>query len=198
MIKAFLAAHAPFDLVRTNLQSLDLSFEPLDYFTLSHGLPSWQSFDVTLFLLCTNGYVYFTPNRAAAPSTYILASRSETLPSGTPPLLSIPLPTSSPPLLLPSTNCRVDVPEVTLPPRKRFCIAPGPRYEIGESSSAPTTRVTGGFRADYGFVGTLDVEIRRDPDREIGYNITDVWVDLDEIAEEIPYCSLFIFLNKIK
>ncbi|GJR75555.1 retrovirus-related pol polyprotein from transposon TNT 1-94, partial [Tanacetum coccineum] len=45
---AFLAAHAPFDLVRTNLQSLDLSFEPLDYFTLSHGLPSWQSFDVTL------------------------------------------------------------------------------------------------------------------------------------------------------
>ncbi|GKF72900.1 hypothetical protein Tco_0219232, partial [Tanacetum coccineum] len=31
--------------------------------------------------------------RAAAPSTYILASRSETPPSGTPPLLPIPLPT---------------------------------------------------------------------------------------------------------
>ncbi|GJZ59054.1 hypothetical protein Tco_0614870 [Tanacetum coccineum] len=141
----------------------------------------------------TNGYVYFTPNRAAAPSTYILASRSETLPSGTPPLLSIPLPTSSPPLLLPSTNC-IKTGEWMFPSnhphRKRFCIAPGPRYEIGESSSAPTTRVTGGFRADYGFVGTLDVEIRRDPDREIGYSITDVWVDLDEIAEEIPYCSL--------
>ncbi|GJW27788.1 zf-CCHC domain-containing protein [Tanacetum coccineum] len=30
-IEAFLAAHAPFDLVRTNLQSLDLSFEPLDH-----------------------------------------------------------------------------------------------------------------------------------------------------------------------
>ncbi|GJT91306.1 hypothetical protein Tco_1080151 [Tanacetum coccineum] len=57
--------------------------------------------------------------RAAAPSTYILASRSETPPSGTPPLLHIPLPTSSPPLLLPSTDCREDVLEVRLPPRKR-------------------------------------------------------------------------------
>ncbi|GJU11601.1 ribonuclease H-like domain-containing protein [Tanacetum coccineum] len=40
--------------------------------------------------------------RATALSTYILAPRSETPPSGTPPLLPIPLPTSSPPLLLPS------------------------------------------------------------------------------------------------
>ncbi|GJX02930.1 putative reverse transcriptase domain-containing protein, partial [Tanacetum coccineum] len=47
--------------------------------------------------------------RAATPSTYILASRSET-----PPLLPIPLPTSSPPLLLPSTDCRADVLEVML------------------------------------------------------------------------------------
>ncbi|GJU94589.1 hypothetical protein Tco_1319345 [Tanacetum coccineum] len=111
---------------------------------------------------------------------------SWTPPSGTPPLLPIPLPTSSPPLLLPSINYRADVPEVTLPPRKRLCITPGPRYEIRESSSAPTTRLTGGFRADYGFVGTLDAEIRRDPDREIGYGITDIWEDPDEIAEEIP------------
>ncbi|GKG50615.1 hypothetical protein Tco_0521715, partial [Tanacetum coccineum] len=32
---------------------------------------------------------------------------------------------------------------------------------------------TGGFRADYGFVATLDDEIRRDPKRDIGYGITD-------------------------
>nr|GEU58788.1 reverse transcriptase domain-containing protein [Tanacetum cinerariifolium] len=83
--------------------------------------------------------------RAVAPSTYILAPRSETPPSGTPSLLPIPLPTSSPPLLLPSTDHRADVLEVTLPPQKR-----------------------------------------RDPDREIGYGITDVWEDPDEIAEEIP------------
>ncbi|GKE65677.1 hypothetical protein Tco_1519838 [Tanacetum coccineum] len=55
--------------------------------------------------------------RAAAPSTYILTPRSETLPSGTLPLLPISLPTSSPPLFLPSTDRRADVLEVTLPPR---------------------------------------------------------------------------------
>ncbi|GJW19596.1 hypothetical protein Tco_0027032 [Tanacetum coccineum] len=53
--------------------------------------------------------------KVVAPSTYILASRSETPQSGTPPLLPIPLP---------------------IPTR--------------------------GFRADYGFVGTLDNEIRQD------------------------------------
>ncbi|GKD23833.1 hypothetical protein Tco_1225536 [Tanacetum coccineum] len=116
--------------------------------------------------------------RAIAPSTYCLAPRSrtppsETPPSGTPLLLPIPLPTSSPPLLLPSTDCRADVLEVTLPPQKRLCIALGPRYEIVESSSTPTTRPTRGFRADYGFVSTLDAKIRHDPDSEIGYGITD-------------------------
>nr|GFB86828.1 hypothetical protein [Tanacetum cinerariifolium] len=98
--------------------------------------------------------------RATAPSTYILASRSETPPSGTPPLLPIPLPTSSPPLILPSTDC-------------------------GECSSTPTGRPTRGFRADYGFIGTMNVEIKCDPDREIGYEITDIWEDPDEIAKEI-------------
>ncbi|GJU90049.1 hypothetical protein Tco_1302472, partial [Tanacetum coccineum] len=38
------------------------------------------------------------------------------------------------------------VSKVTLPPRKRLCIALGLRYEVGESSSAPTARPTGGFR----------------------------------------------------
>ncbi|GKF21008.1 hypothetical protein Tco_0069646, partial [Tanacetum coccineum] len=37
---------------------------------------------------------------------------------------------------------------------------------VGEISSAPTTRPTGGFRVDYGFFGTLDDEIRRDPETE--------------------------------
>ncbi|GJY98750.1 hypothetical protein Tco_0516180 [Tanacetum coccineum] len=98
--------------------------------------------------------------RAAAPSTYILAPRSrilplETPPSGTPPLLPIPLPTPLPPLLLHSTDCRAGVTEVTLLPQKRLCIALGLRFEVSESSSAPTARPTRGFREDYGFVGTL-------------------------------------------
>nr|GFC06571.1 hypothetical protein [Tanacetum cinerariifolium] len=47
-----------------------------------------------------------------------------------------------------------DRPEVTLPPQKRLDIALGPKYEVGESSSATAARPAGGFRADYGFVAT--------------------------------------------
>ncbi|GJY52987.1 reverse transcriptase domain-containing protein [Tanacetum coccineum] len=100
--------------------------------------------------------------RVIAPSTYILASRSETPPSGTPPLLPIPLPTSSPPLLLPFIDCL--------------------RFKVGESSSTPTARPTIGFRADYRFVGTLDDKIRQDPEREVGYGITNTW---DEMVEDM-------------
>ncbi|GJY73278.1 hypothetical protein Tco_0477709, partial [Tanacetum coccineum] len=40
-----------------------------------------------------------------------------------------------------------------------------------------------GFRADYGFVATLDDEIRRDPERDVGYEITDTW---DEMLVGMP------------
>nr|GEY43820.1 hypothetical protein [Tanacetum cinerariifolium] len=110
--------------------------------------------------------------KAEAPSTSHPLPSSKP-PSGTPPLLHIPLPTSSPPFLLPSTSRRADFLEVTLPPQKRLCIVLGLRFEVDESSSAPTARPTEGFRADYGFVGTLDDEIRQDPGREVGYGITD-------------------------
>ncbi|GKB64580.1 hypothetical protein Tco_0920766 [Tanacetum coccineum] len=111
--------------------------------------------------------------RAVALSTYILASRSETPPSGTQPLLHIPLPTPSPLLLLPSADCRAGVSKVTLPPRKRLYITLGPRFEVGESSSTPTARPTGEFRRDYGFVATLDDDIRQDPERYVGYGVGD-------------------------
>ncbi|GJT34586.1 hypothetical protein Tco_0925005 [Tanacetum coccineum] len=145
----------------------------------SHPLP----LQLPIMLLHTRASMAMM--KAVAPSTYILATRSET-----PPLLPIPLPTSSSPLLLPSIDCRVDVLEVTLPPQKRLCVAPDPKYKVGKCSSAPTARPTRGFRTDYGFVGTLDVEIRRDPNREIGYEITHIWVDPDEIAEEIPATNM--------
>ncbi|GKD06489.1 hypothetical protein Tco_1181463 [Tanacetum coccineum] len=99
---------------------------------------------------------------------------------GTPPLLPIPLPTSSSPLHLLSTDRRVDRPEVTLPPQKRLGIALSPRYEAGEISFAPTARPPRGFRADYGFVATMDREITRDLERDVGYGITDT---LDEMLE---------------
>nr|GEU94869.1 hypothetical protein [Tanacetum cinerariifolium] len=101
--------------------------------------------------------------RAEAPSTSHPPPLSSP-PSRTIPLLPIPLPTPSPPLLLPSTSYRADIPEVTLPPRKR---------------------PTGGFRADNGFVGTLDDEIRRFLEREVGRRmidfVTTVRQDIDEI-----------------
>ncbi|GKF66196.1 hypothetical protein Tco_0192713, partial [Tanacetum coccineum] len=68
--------------------------------------------------------------------------------------------------LLLSTDCRAGVFKVTLPHRKRLCIALGLRFKVGESSFAPTARPTRGFRAYYRIVGTLDDEIRRDPERE--------------------------------
>ncbi|GJY10333.1 hypothetical protein Tco_0378518 [Tanacetum coccineum] len=104
-------------------------------------------------------------------------------PSGIPPLLPIPVPTSSPSLLLPSTDHRANVLDVCLPPRKRLCIAFGPRYEVRDSSSALAARPTGGFRADYGFVATMDKESRRDLERDVGYGITDTW---DEMLEDMP------------
>ncbi|GJX03872.1 hypothetical protein Tco_0189788 [Tanacetum coccineum] len=121
--------------------------------------------------------------RAAALSTYILTPRSEAPPSGTPPLLPIPLPTPSPPLLPPSTDRRADVREACLPPQKRLCFAFGPGYEVGKSSSAPTARPDGDFRRDYGFIATLDDEIMRELERDVGYGITDTW---DEILVGMP------------
>nr|GEZ56954.1 hypothetical protein [Tanacetum cinerariifolium] len=94
--------------------------------------------------------------------------------------------TSSPPLQLPSASRREDRLEVTLPPQKRLGITLGPRYEVGESSSAAAARPAGGLRADYGFVATVDREIMRDPEREIGYGITDSWDEIVETLQGAP------------
>ncbi|GJW52294.1 hypothetical protein Tco_0093645 [Tanacetum coccineum] len=70
------------------------------------------------------------------------------------------------------------MPEVCLPPQKRLCFAFGPRYEVGESSSAAAARPTRGFRADYGFVATMDKDIRRDLERDVSYGIIDTWEEM--------------------
>nr|GEW50908.1 hypothetical protein [Tanacetum cinerariifolium] len=110
---------------------------------------------------------------------------SGTPPSGTPPLLPIPLPTPSPPLTLPSMRHKADVPEVTLPPRKRLCIALGPRYEVSESSSAAAARPTGGVLA------TDDTELGR---RMKNFTTT-VRQDTDEIYERLDDAQDDIALN---
>nr|GFB65818.1 hypothetical protein [Tanacetum cinerariifolium] len=63
--------------------------------------------------------------------------------------------TSSPPLQLPSTICREDRLEVTLPPRKRLDIALGPRYE-----GAPVSTDTELGR----YVRELEARVRQDTD----------------------------------
>ncbi|GJS90708.1 hypothetical protein Tco_0773344 [Tanacetum coccineum] len=112
------------------------------------------------------------------------ASTSHSLPLPSPIILSRTRPDAplsrTPPWHLLSTDHRTDRPEVTLPPRKRLGIALGPRYKVGESSSTVAARSAGGLRGDYGFIATMDREIRGDLKRDVGYGITDSW---DEIVE---------------
>ncbi|GKA75383.1 hypothetical protein Tco_0781761 [Tanacetum coccineum] len=50
----------------------------------------------------------------------------------------------SPPLMLPSTDHKDDIPEADFLPRKRLCLtAPTDRYEVGESSAAAAARQPG-------------------------------------------------------
>ncbi|GKF38577.1 hypothetical protein Tco_0118638, partial [Tanacetum coccineum] len=82
--------------------------------------------------------------RAITPSTYHLL-----LPSGTPPLLPIPLPA-------PFTSRRADIPEADTPPQKRLLLTtPRPSCEVGESSVAAAARQPGptmAYKVDYSLV----------------------------------------------
>ncbi|GJW68299.1 hypothetical protein Tco_0122723 [Tanacetum coccineum] len=100
-----------------------------------------------------------TSHSLPLPPPFILSpTRSDAPSSGIPPPLPISVPTSSPPLLLPSLFVGGQ-PSYTLSTWKRLGITLGPRYEVGESSSAAAARPAGGLRADYGFVATMDREI---------------------------------------
>ncbi|GJT80236.1 hypothetical protein Tco_1054578, partial [Tanacetum coccineum] len=109
------------------------------------------------------------------------ASTSHSLPLPPPIILSHTRPAApssrTPPLHLLSSDHREDIPEVTLPPRKRLGIALGLAYEVGESSSAAATRPAKGLKADYGFVATMDREIRRDPERD---DTNEIYTRLDD------------------
>ncbi|GJT60425.1 hypothetical protein Tco_1003958 [Tanacetum coccineum] len=90
---------------------------------------------------------------ATTPSTY-----HPLLPSGTPPLLPIPLPP-------PSTSRRADIPEADTLPRKRLLLTtPRPSCKVGESSAAdPAARQPGptmAHRVDYSLVDTMETRFR--------------------------------------
>nr|GFC83629.1 hypothetical protein [Tanacetum cinerariifolium] len=94
---------------------------------------------------------------------------SPSLPAS-PLILHIPLPTASPPLQL--------------------SIVHRPGYEAGESLAATAARPIEGRRTDYGFVGSVEAEIRRWIAENIGYGIRDAWIDLRDVAEEEALTTL--------
>ncbi|GJU97558.1 hypothetical protein Tco_1326829 [Tanacetum coccineum] len=54
-------------------------------------------------------------------------------------------------------------------------------YEVGESSASAAARPDGGIREDYGFVATMDREIKHDPERYVGYGIRVSCQDQEEL-----------------
>ncbi|GKC43433.1 hypothetical protein Tco_1061155, partial [Tanacetum coccineum] len=102
---------------------------------------------------------------------------------------ALPLPPLPPSLYIPPPiDRRDDIPESEQPPRKRLCLFTlGPRYEVGESSTARPIRGRG---IDYGFVSMVDAEERRQGIRDVGYGIRDTWVDLAEAVPAIAPTTL--------
>nr|GEU51397.1 hypothetical protein [Tanacetum cinerariifolium] len=77
---------------------------------------------------------------------------------------------TSPPLLLPSTSHRTDIPKAEMLPQKRACFTtPTSGFKVGESSAASAARPPG---LD---VVVTDATAGRLMSREVGYGITDTW-----------------------
>ncbi|GKD18882.1 hypothetical protein Tco_1208040 [Tanacetum coccineum] len=138
-------------------------------------------------------YPYSSPNHVRAPTGFRAAMPLPPLvptPLPLPPLPSSPLPPLPDSLFIPPVDRREDIPEAELPPRKRLYLTTlASRYEVGESSAA-VLRPTGGRRVDYGFVGTLDAEARRQRAEAVCYGIRDTWVDPRETIEEVAPITL--------
>ncbi|GKF38494.1 hypothetical protein Tco_0118555, partial [Tanacetum coccineum] len=130
--------------------------------------------------LAENTEAFKTDESAAtppAPPAYHTTSRMSIPPPRTSPtyaqapqgcraamMRAAPSPTPSPPLLLPSTAHKADIPEADIPPRKRLLLtAPTPRFKVGESSVVAAARQSGSTvarRVDCSFVDTVDGSIR--------------------------------------
>ncbi|GJR32186.1 putative reverse transcriptase domain-containing protein [Tanacetum coccineum] len=84
---------------------------------------------------------------------------------------------TSPPLLLPSTFHRTDIPKAEMPPRKRaYFTTPALGLEVEESSAASAARQPG---------PTLEADLRRGRVMEMGYKITDTWDKIVEAMLEV-------------
>nr|GEW54981.1 retrovirus-related Pol polyprotein from transposon 17.6 [Tanacetum cinerariifolium] len=102
---------------------------------------------------------------------------------------------TSPPLLLPSTTHRYDLPEAYMPLQKRarFTASTG-RFEVEESSSANVVRQTGhtlDHRIDYGFTDAIDANICAFERRamttvwEVNERVTDLAISQRQDTQEL-------------
>nr|GEY87317.1 hypothetical protein [Tanacetum cinerariifolium] len=64
------------------------------------------------------------------------------------------------------------------------------RRMLRESSTAAAARPIEGYRADYGFVGSIEAKIRRRIAEDIRYGIRDTWIDPRDVAEEEALTNL--------
>ncbi|GJX55378.1 putative reverse transcriptase domain-containing protein [Tanacetum coccineum] len=129
---------------------------------------------------------------------FILSPTRPDAPSlGIPPPLPTLVSTSSPPMLLTSASRREDRPEVTLPPWKRLGIAPGPGYEVGESSYAAAARPAGGLRIVETLQGVLV-----STDTELGRHVTAfetrVRQDTDEVYTRLDDEQILAQMSEIR
>ncbi|GJW70343.1 hypothetical protein Tco_0127260 [Tanacetum coccineum] len=104
-------------------------------------------------------------------------------------LLALPIlppspltPLSSPQPQIPSpSSLHLPPPVPTSLPLPLFPLPPLPASPfISPVDFRRCPRPTGGHGADYGFIGTMDAEVRRQRTKEVGYDIRDVWVDPEE------------------
>nr|GFA34898.1 hypothetical protein [Tanacetum cinerariifolium] len=81
-------------------------------------------------------------------------------------------------------------PALRVTARISFRPQPPTLYETGESSVAAATKPIEGRRADYGFVDSVEAQIRRRRAEDIGYGIRDTWIDPRDVAEEEALTTL--------
>nr|GEU70964.1 reverse transcriptase [Tanacetum cinerariifolium] len=97
------------------------------------------------------------------PSPFTMIQLRALLPS-----IHHPLKIHSPPLLLPSTTHKDDLPEADMPLQKGACFTtPTGRFEVRKSSSAAARQAGHALvhRVDYGFVDTVETSIRSSESR---------------------------------
>ncbi|GKA49372.1 hypothetical protein Tco_0742445, partial [Tanacetum coccineum] len=109
---------------------------------------------------------------------------------------SSPLPQiPSPPLPPPPSSLHLPPPVPTSLPLPSSLLPPLPALlfispAVDRMEDIPEAEPTGGHRADYGFIDTMDADIRRQRAEEVGYGIRDVWVDPTEVIEDVAPTTL--------